>query len=533
MKLTQSKPWALGLLAIGVIFAGLVFQACAKKTSGPKNTLNLRLSGEPNLLNPILTTDAYSGTVTGVIFSGLLRANEQLELEPDLAESYTISPDGKTYTFKLRKNIKWHDGHPFTSEDVVFTFNTIMDPKTNTVRRSNYVINGKPILFSAPDPYTVKAQLPEPFSPFLLAAAMEIIPKHLLDTADINTATFNRHPIGTGPFKFKEWKTNQYILTERNENYYGTKPKLERIIFKPIPNYNAAKIAMTKGDIDAFDVNPHDLEQIKKMNHVQVYDYDELLYSYAGFNLKNPHLQDLRVRQAFAYAIDRDQLVKVVLKGYGTVAHIPNSPVSWSYPEPSAITQYKYDPAKAISLLENAGYKKNSTGIFEKNGKALSFTLIFGQGGKTGAQNAEIMQDYLKKVGIELKIQPLEWQSFLKIINSGKDPKNFDICMLSWSLGLDPDGYSLWHSAEYPKGFNFIGYANPKVDQLLVAGRRESDRRRRKAIYSEVYPIIGQELPYLFLYYPRTTTAVNKRVRGLAKPGPAGLFVRIESVYVE
>ena len=177
------------------IAIGLGLSGCAKKHNANEGTLNLRLNGEPNLLNPILTTDAYSAQVVGTIFSGMLKVNEKLELEPDLAESYEISTDGKTYTFKLRKNVKWHDGTPFTADDVVFTFSTIINPKTNTVRRSNYVINGKAIRFTAVDPHTVKAELPEPFAPFLLSAAAEILPKHLLENDDINTTSFNRHPI--------------------------------------------------------------------------------------------------------------------------------------------------------------------------------------------------------------------------------------------------------------------------------------------------------------------------------------------------
>jgi peptide/nickel transport system substrate-binding protein len=469
----------------------------------------------------------------GTIFSGLLKINEKLELVPDLAESYQISPDGKTYTFKLRKNVTWHDGKPFTADDVVFTFNTIINPKTNTVRRSNYVIDGKPIRFTAVDPYTVKAELPSPFAPFLLSAAMEILPKHLLEGVDINTATFNRAPVGTGPFKFKAWKANQYIIVEQNPTYYGNQPKLTKIIFKPIPEYNTAKIALTKGDIDELDINPQDLNQIKKLSKVSVYEFDQLQYSFVGFNLKNRHLKDLRVRQAIAYAVDREAIVKAVLKGHGTVAHVPNSPVSWAYPDAKNITKYEFNPKKSGPLLEAAGYKKNEHGIYEKDGSELAFTLIYGQGGKSSPKNAEIMQSQLKTAGIKLTISPMEWQSFLRIINSGKDPKQFDMCMLSWSLGIDPDDYNVWHSSEYPKGFNFIGYSNPQVDQLLVQGRTVSDRAARVKIYNQAFPIIGKELPYLFLYYPRTISAVNKRVHGLSTPGPAGLFVRMEDISVD
>ena len=346
------------ICSLAIVLTATFGIGCARKSTGSHGTMNLRLSGEPNLLNPILTTDAYSAQVVGTIFSGMLKVNEKLELEPDLAESYDISPDGKTYIFKLKPNVTWHDGAPFTADDVVFTFNTIIDPKTNTVRRSNYVINGKPIRFTAVDSHTVKAELPEPFAPFLLSAAAEIIPKHLLDHTNINTASFNRNPVGTGPFKFKEWKAGQHIIVVKNPLYYGKHPQLDRIIFKPISDYNAGKVAIIKGDIDEFDINPQDLAEMKKIRHLALYEYDQLQYSFVGFNLKNHHLQDIKVRQAIAYAVDRKAIVDAVLKGHGTVADVPISPVSWAYPTGNAITRYDYAPAKSATLLESAGYKK-------------------------------------------------------------------------------------------------------------------------------------------------------------------------------
>lgn len=524
----------LQLCCLVVVSTILLFSTgCNKKHSDPTHTLKLRLGAEPNLLNPILTTDTYSSQVVGVIFNGLFRVNESLELEPDLAESYSISKDGKVYIFKLKHGVKWHDGTELTADDVVFTFEKMIDPKTNTVRRSNYVIEGKPIRFVAVDKYTVKAVLPKPFSPFLSSAATEILPKHLLKDVDINTATFNRHPIGTGPFKFQEWKPGQHIIVTQNPDYFRGKPKLSAIIFRSIPDANSARIALMKGDIDELDVSPQDLSQVKKIKSARLYEYDQLMYSFIGFNLKHPALMDIRVRQAIAHAVDRDSIVNAVLKGHGTVAHVPMSPVSWAYPSANQVPRHAYDPQKSIELLKKAGYAKNSQGIFEKNGKPLIFNLIYGQGGKASPKNAEIVQFALQKVGIKINILPMEWQSFLRIVNSGKHPKQFDMCMLSWSLSVDPDDYSIWHSSQYPKGFNFIGYYNKKVDRLLVQGRVESDRSKRAKIYGEVASIIGTQVPYLFLYYPTTISAVNTRVHGLADPGPAGLFIRMELISVD
>ena len=191
-----------------LLVAGIVLNTGCAPSSPKKiasDTLFLRLGGEPTFLNPVLSTDSPSSSVNGFIYNGLLRVNESLELEPDLAESYVISEDGLTYTFKLKPNVKWHDGQSFSAHDVKFTFDTILNPKTNTVRRSNYIIDGQPIQFSVVDELTFQAKLPKPFAPFLVHMGMGIIPKHLFENVDVNKAEYNRSPIGTGPFKFQNW----------------------------------------------------------------------------------------------------------------------------------------------------------------------------------------------------------------------------------------------------------------------------------------------------------------------------------------
>lgn len=520
-----------GLLVFGCNNDSGFFRSAKPKTIN--NVLTLRLAAEPTLLNPILSTDVYAAAVEGLLFSGLMRVNDELMMEPDMAERYTISPDGCTYLFYLKRNVLWHDGQPFTARDVVFTFDLILDPKTNTVRRSGFVIDGEPIKFEAVDDYTVRATLPKPFAPFLTEMGMSILPRHVLSGRNINTCKFNQNPIGTGPFVFQEWRSGQYVRLVKNKNYYCEPAKLDQVLFKIIRDTNTALMALNKGEIDLCDIPAKDYKRYQHKRGLTVYRYPQLQYSYLGFNFKHRFLGDVRVRQAMTHAVPKEALVKAVLKGLGQPAYIPVSPSLWAYPSGNVLNCYPYDPDKSRLLLESAGFHlNNKTGVYGKDGHPLSFTVLTTKGSATGERTAEILQQYLARVGIKMEIQLMEWRSLLQRINAPDDPKPFDAALLGWSLGLDPDAFSIWHSQEYPNGFNYIGYKNEPVDRLLEAGRITMDRTARKAIYRSFYEEIARDAPYLFLFYPDNLTVVNQRVGGLSKPGPAGLLNKIESVYI-
>jgi peptide/nickel transport system substrate-binding protein len=484
----------------------------------PNGRLVLALLGEVSILNPILSTDAASSSVIGTVFSGMTRINEKLEVIPDLAASWEVSKDGKIWTFHLRKDVKWHDGKAFTAEDVVFTYNAILNPKVNSVRRSEYIINGDPINFKALDKYTVQAILPKPFAPFLVRSGMSIIPKHILEGKDINTADFNRSPVGTGPFKFKEWVTGDHITVARNLDYYLGKPRLAEIIFKIIPDANAQLVALEAGEIDESGIPPKDYKRMKSLKGINVFEYDALTYTYLGLNLANPKFADIRVRQALAYATNKKQLVDIIFKGLASPAYAPSAPISWAYSDD--VAKYPYNPRKAKQLLKEAGAQH------------LEFTILVNQGNKEREKAAVILQQQYKKVGVKVNIRVMEWSALLKIINAPKGPKDFEAVIIGWSLGLDPDAYSIWHSSQYPRGFNFIDYNNPEADRLLELGRTTIDRAQRKEIYAKLWKTIAQDQPYIFLWYPKTVVGVSERVGGLSKPGPAGLFLNIERVFV-
>ncbi len=482
----------------------------------PNGRLLMSLGGEISVINPILSTDTTSSAIEGVIFTGLVKLDKDLNFVPDLARSWKVSRNGLVWTFILRRDVTWHDGAPFTADDVKFTFDTIMNPRVNSVRRGDYFIDGKPIRFRVVNRYTVQAILPKPFSPFLASASMSIIPKHLLKGKELDMSHFNMHPVGTGPFIFSEYKTGDHVLVKRNPDYYGGAPKLAEILFKIIPDENTALVALRSGDIDETGIPAKDFHPMKGVN---LFKYDALLYSYFGFNLRSPKFSDVRVRRALSYAVNRKQLIGLVFRGYASPAYSPSAPVSWAYSDD--VSKYEYDPDRSKQLLKEAGVRD------------LEFTLLVNHGNTDREKAATILQQQFKKVGVKMNIRVLEWSALLKVINARKDPKDFDAVLIGWSTGVDPDSYSVWHSSQYPAGLNIIGYDNPKVDRLLDEGRSVISRRARRAIYAEMYREITNDAPYIFLWYPNVLSGVRDRVGGLSEPGPAGLFVDIEQVYIK
>lgn len=501
-----------------------------------QNILSINIGANPSFLNPILFTDSTSHAVVRMVFNGLFKQDDDLNMVPDLVQSYTISDDGLVYTFRLHASVTWHDGAPFTADDVVFTFNTLLDPSTNTVRRGHFVINNQPVRFEALDAYTVQATLPQPYAPFLSVLDIGILPKHALKDEAINTTNFNRQPIGTGPFKFVEWKPDQYIRLMRNDAYFKSPAKLNGIIMKIIPDSSTSLVALKRGEIDMSGIPGKDIAAIQQLPWLDFYTYSRLNYSYIGLNLQRKPLNHPLVRQAMTMAINKQTIIDSVLRGYGEPAYIPSSPLSWAYPPLSGINTHSYNPDAARRLLEDAGYVYNlQEKGYEKDGERLAFTLLVAQGSKDGERIAQIVQRFLVAIGIQMDIQIMEWSSLLKTIHSNVSPKPFDAIMLGWGFDInDPDdAYTSWHGSQYPNGGNVNGYLNPNTDALLDKGRVTMNKQQRKAIYAEFYAIISNDAPYIFLFHPKAAVAVHPYVKGLSKPGPAGMLNNIESVYID
>ncbi len=471
--------------------------------------------GDASYLNPILAQDSASSEINGFVFNGLIKYDRNLQgFVGELAESWKVKEGSEPeITFSLRKGVLWHDGKEFTAEDVKFTYDKIMDEKTNTVRRSDYELVKKAEVL---DPYTFKITYRQPFSPGLSTWGMGILPKHLLENQDINTTPFNRRPVGTGPFRFVEWVTDERIAVEANPKYFEGKPYLDRIIYRIIPDPSLTEMELLTRGIDAYSVWPFEFQRMKEVPFLNVYTQPSLGYTYIGYNLKNPLFQDKRVRQALTYAINREEIVQYVLYGLGVVANGPFPPQFW-YSNPH-VKPLSYDPAKARQLLAEVGWKPNSEGILEKDGKPFRFKLITNSGNETRRDVGVLVQRALKEIGIDVTFEFYEWSVFLKnFINV----KAFDACILGWSLSPDPDAYQIWHSSQIEKGFNFVSYRNPEVDRLWEEGRREYDIEKRKAIYWRINELMAEDQPYTFLFVPLGITALQKKFV-LVEKDPSG-----------
>lgn len=478
-----------------------------------------------------VTSDAASHDAASYIFNGLVRYNKNIELEGELAERWEIAPDGRRITFHLRKGVKWHDGAPFTSADVLFTYRKMIDPRTPTAYAEDFRQVKRAY---APDPYTFVVEYEKPFAPALASWGMSILPRHLLEKyPDISRSPLNKErPIGTGPYRFVEWKPGQRVVFEANPDYFEGKPYIARVITRVIPDQAAMFLELKSGGIDSMTLTPlqytRQTETEEFRRHFNKYRYVSFNYTYLGFRLSHPFFADRRVRRAIAHAIDKKQIVDGVLFGLGREATGPYKPGTWVY-NPN-VPRFPHDPARAKELLAEAGWRdEDGDGILEKQGRKFVFTVLTNAGNESRAKTAAIIQQNLAAVGIRMEIRTVEWAAF---INEFIDKRKFDAVILGWSVTPDPDQYDIWSSKKTgPKELNFVGYSNPEVDRLLEEGRRTFDVEKRKKAYYRIQEILAEDLPYVFLYVPDSLPVVHARFRGI-EPAPIGISYNFIKWYV-
>ncbi len=484
------------------------------------NAITIGSLADAKRLLPLLASDSASGDISGWIFNGLTKYDKNIKVTGDLAESWDISPNGLQIIFHLRKGVLWHDGVEFTADDVVFTYNTVIDPKVPTPYSSIY---GPVKEVEALDKYTVKVTYSEPFAPALESWGMGIIPRHILEGKDISAEYYNRNPIGTGPYKIKEWVTGQKIVLEAYGNYFEGRPKIDKYIARVIPDTATMFLELKFGGIDFMGLTPPqyklqaDTEFFNK--YFQKFKYPSFGYTYLGYNLLDAKFKDKRIRQALTYAINKKDIIEGVLLGYGTPCTGPFPPESWAY-NPNA-KDLEYNPERAKKLFEDAGWEIGQSGLLEKDGKPFSFTVLVNQGNEARLKTAQIIKENLKAIGVEMNIKVLEWQAML---HEFIDKKRFEAVIMGWALSRDPDIYDIWHSSKTKEGeFNFISYKNEEVDRLLLEGRRTFDMEKRKKIYHRIHAILLDEQPYTFLYVPDALPVLHKRIKGVEK-APLGIW---------
>jgi peptide/nickel transport system substrate-binding protein len=492
-----------------------------------------RIDSDIDTLNP-LTTEAANGQWLSwnVINEGMLQMNNYtLKLEPCLAESWEISPDQLTYTFHLRHGVKWHDGEPFTADDVKFTYDKIMDPKVDAADVRVYFSNIKSC--EVLDPYTIRFVATERYFKTLevLGTYIVVLPKHVFEKGDpdFNKNEFGRHPIGTGPYKFVRWDTGSQIVVERNDDYWDKAhlryPK--RIVYEIIEEPYVAAQLLKKGEIDVFDrVDPiqweHELKPSRSMEHLKEIVYPFPSYNYLGFNLRLPMFSDVRVRHAIDLLVPRDEILsQVYLNQYAnkTSGYDPPSVPSYNHDVPPT----PYDPALAAQLLNQAGWKNDhGDGLLYKDGKPFSFTVVYGAGNPIGQKIAELIQESLRRAGIDLKLERL---TFAQLISQLDDWK-FEACMLSWALDINEDPSQIWASSEadIKKSSNAIGYKNPEADKLMAAAKLEYDDDKRAALYRQLHQVIHDDYPVCFLFNPHIILLVSDRFQNVKMFAPRPCF---------
>ena len=480
-------------------------------------TVTIPIGADPTL-NP-WSPNAFveSLFINRVIFEGLTKPGKDLAPAPDLATSWTIAPDGLSWTFKLRDGVKWTDGKPFSADDVAFTFNDIVLKKELGAQNAASYAAVKSV--TVVDPTTVRFDLSRKFAALasFLAYNSGIVPKHVLSADPLKTTSFNKGtPVSTGPFKVEKYTSGQSVSLVRNDSYFGPKPYLDKVVFTVVPDPNTQIAQALSGDLTIMILdNKAAVDRVKNASGLTVVSRPLVQYYWLALNQTDSRFTDVRVRQAFVHAIDRKAIIKSVELGYGQVANSPITPALKAYFDPSLSEKYPYDPPKAKELLAAAGWTPGANGVLQKDGKSFQFTMDVGQRGVLEPVNALIQQD-LKNVGVIADLNTMEWNAYIQ-----KDVvrRDYTATVNWWTYPSDPDVFPYYHSSAAGKGFNIPGYQDPKLDDLLVQGQSASDLEQRKAVYKQLQAYTSETLPYLFLWYPQEIDVLSSSLQGVPELG--------------
>ncbi len=462
-------------------------------------------------------------------------------LRPQLAAVLPVMEHNPAILFQLRRGVRFHDGRPFTARDVRFTYEAIMEPRNLSPRVSDFEpIKAVEVL----DAHTVRVVYKRLYSPAIGAWTMGMLPEHLLNRAaleremdarglsaearagfGIRDSEFNRQPIGTGPFRFVTWKSDEYIQLRRNEDFWEGPPEYHDYYLRIIPDILTQEVEFRSGAIDYYGALPHQVARFTRAAAYQSFSSLAFAYSYIGYNLRRPLLSDRRVRRALGMAVDVDQVIKYLVYGEGTRITGP-FPIESDWYDRD-IPPLPYDPQAALRLFEEAGWTRNADGWLERDGKRFEINLITNSGNPLRKDLLTIVQDAWKKIGVKCNTQYFEWAVFLEdFVDKGE----FDALILGWTTSpLDPDLYQIFHSSQTgPKQLNFAGYKNPEADRLIVQIRQEYERTRQQKLAYRLHRLIADDQPYTFLYTPRVTTVLDKKIVIVERePQGAEHFTRI------
>lgn len=498
--------------------------------------LYLRLSSDITTLDPAMIVDVAGGSVAAKMFNGIVRFGDDSKVLPDLAESFSISKNGKIYTFHLRKGTRFHNGRELRAIDVKYSFERVLDPKSNSSRTwlfdrisgAREFMDGKASDVSGIkllDDYTIVIELTEPFGPFLNLLAMPsayIVPK---EEVEKRGGEFSSDPIGTGPFKIKAWKRGRELVLSVNEDYFEGKAKIRGIVYRVIPEELTTIAEFESGNLDVMGVPSTEFRRYSESEKWRglIKQGPGLNTFYLGLNCQKAPFNDKRVRQALNYAIDRDRILKTILEGRGELARGPIPPFLVNHPSPQSSPSegrgdlnvpsplagegqgggYFYNPKKARALLKEAGF----------DNKKLRFKIYQSADLET-ADIMEVVQQYLRDVGVEAEIVQLEWSAFKEAINKGEA----DSFWLSWKADYpDPENFlfPVFHSSNWGAAGNRARFKDPETDRLIEEAQREPDEEKRISLYLEAEKRVMEEAPWLFFWHKSEYVMHQSWVKGL------------------
>jgi peptide/nickel transport system substrate-binding protein len=491
---------------LAVLMAGIVLLACTRGGTTSPDVLTVAIDVGPGSLDPRLGSDESSRRIQQLIYNGLISFDQQGDPRGDLAESWE-HPDPLTYLFHLRPGVRFQNGRLLTSEDVRYTVESILRSEVPSFLKGDLEVLRS---VDTPDASTIRFVLKSPFAPFVSSLSVGILPRG----AGPEAAS---HPVGTGPFRLLRYQKDRDLLLEAFPGYFDGKPGVRQVRLKIVPEASSRQQELLKGSADLVinDLNPDQVEALRKERRLRILTSPSNSYTYLGFNLEDPVLKDNRVRQAVAFAIDRDRVIRVLLHGLARASTGLLPPDHWAYQ--GKVATYPHDVARAAALLDAAGYPDP-----DGEGPLPRFRLTYKTTtAQLANEQASVFQEQLRSVGIDLEIRSFEWGTFYDDIKSGR----FQLFSLQWTQILDPDVYRLRFGSRYfpPAGFNRCRYANPEVDRLLEEGDGEIPREERRRIYSRVQEILAEEVPYVSLWHKSNVAVVAERVEGFTLT-PSGDF---------
>lgn len=475
-----------------------LFAGCSQENNSDKNTLRYA-SSDYTTINPILNTH---DELPDVIFSGLMTYDADGNPIPELAESYTYDENTYTYTFKLRPNVKWHDGKDFSAEDVKFTLDVLTKDKTLAASITD---NYKDISdIKVIDNNTISITLKQPNAAMLDYLTVGILPKHLLEGKDIMTDSFNQNPIGTGRYKFVSWEPGQNIIVAKNENYYKNVPKIDKIIFKIVPDENARALQVKSGELDLAWLNAQNTDKFRDDKNFAVYDFTTADYRAIAPNFKDEFWQkNANLMSVLGYALDKQAIINATMNGQGEIAYSPIqlNPV---FNNPN-VNHYDYNPALFAQKMQELGWQKGADGIYEKNGERLSFSVDVRENEEERIDTANIASQQFKAAGVEMKVnivQKLDWNSL-------------ESFLIGQAAPFDPDNGTYVLFVTDASG-NYTHYSNPKVDQDLKLAREEINTNDRKIAYDNFQQAWAQDPAYIMIAYLKGNYVATPKLKGLS-----------------